>query len=155
MTFRFFSLIDSFFFFIQLMTSSEFVFSNNHHPRLSNAPRFNLPVPSNVNGTDDLRRSASCATTPTSTSPANFFTPLSVPQTRFPQPNMFAFPRYPTPRAPALTRKPIHFKPPEQDILDKSFFRTFNMEQKEENSETISTASKILKREKLKFLYCL
>jgi hypothetical protein len=115
------------------MTSSDCLSSNNHHPRLSIISRLNLPVPSIHNVNDELNKTLSTTTTPTSTSPSNFHTPTSVIQPRFPHPNAFAFPRPPPPPSHAtLLRKSIEFKPPEQDILDKNFFHTFNMEQKEE-----------------------
>ncbi|CAF0889442.1 unnamed protein product [Adineta steineri] len=114
------------------MTSSDCLSSNNHHSRLSSISRLNLSVPAPNNTNTDSKNPSSCTTTPTSVSPNTFYTPTSSTQPRFPQPNMFAFPRQPPPQAPILTRRNIHFKPPEQDVLDKNFFRTFNMEQKEE-----------------------
>ena len=42
---------------------------------------------------------------------------------------MFAYPRHPPP-APTLARRSIEVKPPEQDVLDKNFFRAFNMEER-------------------------
>ena len=111
------------------MTSSDCLSSNNPHPRLSTISRLNLPVPSIHNTNDELKKSMSCTITPTSTSPSSFYTPTSVIQPRFPHPNLFAFPRHPP---PTLSRRNVDFKPPEQDILDKNFFDTFNMEQKED-----------------------
>ncbi|CAF3397978.1 unnamed protein product [Rotaria sp. Silwood1] len=127
------------------MTSSDCLPSNNRDSRLSNISHFNLPVRPFLNGTNEVQKSSSLSTTPISSSPTNFHTPRLVNQTRFPQSNMFNYLRHPPPLPPppvqALLRKNIQFKPPEQDILDKNFFRTFNMEQKEElknkNSENI------------------
>jgi hypothetical protein len=120
------------------MTSSDCLSSNNLHPRLSTKSHLNLPVPTILDGNDELKRSSSCISTPTSTSPNNFFTPTTGIQPRFPQPNMFAFPRHPPP-APTLSRRNVEFKPPEQDVLDKNFFRTFNMEQKDDKKSENAT----------------
>ncbi|CAF3475281.1 unnamed protein product [Rotaria sordida] len=115
------------------MTSSDCLSSNNRDHRLSSIPRFNLPVQPFLNTTNEIQKTPSSCTTPISASPNNFYTPTLIHPPRFPQANMLNFPRPPLPLPPPpLTRKNIEFKPPEQDILDKNFFRTFNMEQKQE-----------------------
>jgi hypothetical protein len=117
------------------MTSSDCLSSNNLHPRLSSITRLNLPVPSIHNVPNDLKKSSSFTTTPTSTSPHNFHTPTATIPARFPHPNMFPYPRQPPP-APVLLRKHIEFKPPEQEILDRTFIHTFNMEEKNVSNKT-------------------
>ena len=127
------------------MTSSDCLSSSNRYrPRLSNVPRLTLPIPSIHHMTDDPKRTVSpspLSVTPTSTSPSMFFTPIGSLQHRFPHPNRFPFARPPT---LPLGRRGIEFKPPEQDVLDKNFFRAFNMEQNNETSgktsETIRTS---------------
>lgn len=127
------------------MTSSDCLSSSNRYrPRLSNASRLTLPIPSIHHITDDAKRAVSpsaSSVTPTSTSPSMFFTPIGSLQHRFPHPNRFPFARPPT---LPLGRRGIEFKPPEQDVLDKNFFRAFNMEQNNETSgktsETIRTS---------------
>ncbi|CAF4476849.1 unnamed protein product, partial [Rotaria socialis] len=106
------------------MTSSDCLSSNNRDPRLSAIPRLNLPVSSCLNVQNQLHKSASLTTTPTSTSPSpnQFHTPTFVISPRFPPSNMAGFPRPPLlplpPSAPLLLRKNIEFKPAEQEILD-------------------------------------
>ena len=127
------------------MTSSDCLSSSNRYrPRLSNVSRLTLPIPSIHHITDDPKRAVSpspSSVTPTSTSPNMYFTPIGSLQHRFPHPNRFPFARPPT---LPLGRRGIEFKPPEQDVLDKSFFRAFNMEQNNETSgktsETIRTS---------------
>jgi hypothetical protein len=120
------------------MTSSDCLSNNNVHPRLSIKTHLNLPVSSIHNQNEQLKRTSSFTLTPTSTSPNNYFTPTGGIQQRFSQPNMFAYPRHPPP-APTLSRKHIQFKPPEQDILDKNFFQTFDMEEKVEKKSENTT----------------
>lgn len=118
------------------MTSSDCLSTNNLHPRLSTKSRLNLPVPSVHNvKTDEIKMSTS---TPTSTTPSPniFYTSLANNQIRFPQPPMFSFPRPPAPSATALSRRNFDMKPPEQDLLDNSFFRAFNLEQQKEENVT-------------------
>jgi hypothetical protein len=115
------------------MTSSDCLSTNNLHPHLSTKSRLTLPVSSIHNEPDELTKTSS---TPTSLSQNSFHTSISHNQLRSSQPNMFAFPR---PPAPALLRRNIQFKPPEQDVLDKNFFRTFNMEQQEKNLNDSTT----------------
>jgi hypothetical protein len=115
------------------MTSSDCLSKSNLQSHLSTKSRLNLSVSSANNiTTDELKKTSSNTSTPTSSSPNSFYTPPLHHQIRFPQPNMFTFPRPPQPSAPILSRRSIEFKPPEQDVLDKNFFRTFNMEQKDD-----------------------
>ncbi|CAF4398402.1 unnamed protein product [Rotaria sp. Silwood2] len=134
------------------MTSSDCLPSNNRDSRLSTISHFNLPVRPFLNGTNEVQKPSPTCTTPISGSPNNFFTPRLAIQPRFPQTNMFNYPRHPPPLPPpprqVLLRKTVEFKPPEQDILDKSFFHTFDMEQKEktnnknsENTTNINSTS--------------
>lgn len=113
------------------MTSSDCLPTNNLHPRLPTKSRVNLPASSIHNiKTDELRPSLSNPIL-SSSSPTPYFTPIGNIPIRYPQPNMFAFPRPPS--TSLLPRRSSEFnKPPEQDLLDKNFFQTFNMEQKEE-----------------------
>ncbi len=126
------------------MTSSDCLSTNNIHPHLSAKSHLNLPVSSVHNVTDELKKSISCTSTPTSSSPLHFYTPITQNPLRFPRPNMFNFPR--PPQAPATARRNFVFKPPEQDVLDKNFIEAFNMEQKDEkmNINSESRKSKIL-----------
>jgi hypothetical protein len=130
------------------MTSSDCLSSNNQYrPRLSSVSRLNLPTSSVTNVTDDLKRTTlstttatATPTTPNSTSPNMYFTPLGSISTQFSQLNAFSSCR-PTPLAASsstLLRPRIAFKPPEQEMLDRSFFNTFNMEQNDMTTKQTS-----------------
>ena len=113
------------------MTSPDCLSSNNQYrPRLPSISRLNLAVTTDPATSDDAKKAASSAArTPTSTSPNMFYSPRPSGQPRYFQPNMFAYPRHPPP-APTLARRSIEVKPPEQDVLDKNYFRAFNLEER-------------------------
>ena len=112
------------------MTSSDCLPKNNLPDRVSTKSRLNLPVTSVQNGADELTKSASTTSTPSSSSPNLYFTPIAPTQIRLSHPNMFNFPRPPPPPPPpVLQRKNIRIEPPEQDVLDENFIRVFNIAQ--------------------------
>lgn len=103
------------------MTSSDYLSSNN---------RFRPVTHLNLSGTtgerprlnDDFRSSSPRLPG----SPQILFRPIGpIPPVRYPPPNIFHFPRPPS--ASTLTRRNVEFQAPEQDILDRNFFQTFNM----------------------------
>lgn len=118
-------------FLVAPMTSSDCLSSNNHHPQLPGVARFHLPVSTAAASNDGSRRSSPCPTTPTSTSPSNYYPPSAGSSMRFPQPNMIPYPRHPYSQP---LRNSLQPKPPEQEVLDQSFLHAFNMKQKEEES---------------------
>ena len=115
------------------MTSSDYLFSNDRDSRSSTALSLNLSVPSLNNATDSFQRNSSLMTTPRSTLP-NYFSTRSL--TSHAQINAFTCSNHP-PSAPMLQRKNFQIKLPEQDILDKNFFHTFNINQSQ-NEKTIN-----------------
>ncbi len=124
------------------MTSSDCLSTNNLHPRLSAKSRLNLPVSTVHNVTDEMKKSVSCTSTPTSSSPLHFYAPTVQNPVRFNHPNMLNFPR--PPQAPATSRRNIGFRVPEQEVLDKNFFQAFNMEQKNEKTSQNQKSKSLL-----------
>lgn len=109
------------------MTSSDCLPKNNPQRRAPSKSQFNLPITSVQNGADELTRSLSSTSTPSSSSPNLYFPPIGPSQIRLPQPNMFPFNK---PLQPlGFHRKNIRIEPPEQDVLDKNFIQVFNMAQ--------------------------
>ena len=109
------------------MTSSGYPPTNTLHSYAPSKSRLNLPVPSLHNGPDELKRSASTTSTPSSSSPHLYYTPIGPNPLQLSQPNMFSFPKPPHPSGPS--RKSIKIEPPEQDLLDKDFNQVFNIGQ--------------------------
>lgn len=117
--------------------------TNQCRPRSSAIPRMNFTFQKSQNGNEETRNSSiQIPSTPASSSPSLFFTPMATIQTPYFQPTRFPFTTQSHPTLPAhSTRQNVTFKPPEQDLLDQSFLKTFNISLNSDNSKKKPDAS--------------